>query len=138
MRMRSQPLFGSPQVYPMTVEVQSAEKKAQSIATEVTGGPLFPRWVAVVAVVMLCVLLAVVIGILTAPDPAEVAATQTSQAATQSMSFTMTAVYGGSDSDSDGLTNAIELQIGTDPNQPGFGQRPVERRGRIRDLRQPA
>jgi uncharacterized membrane protein len=118
MRMRRQPLFGSPATYPMTVEVQSAEKKAQSIATQVRGGPLFRRWVAVAGIIALLVILAVGIALLVAPSPEEIAATQTSQAATQSMSLTATAIYGGADSDSDGLSNAIELQIGTDPNYP--------------------
>jgi Tol biopolymer transport system component/uncharacterized membrane protein len=118
MRMRRQPLFGSPETYPLNVEVQSAEKKAQSIAAQVRGGPLFPRWVAVACIIALLVVLVVGIGLIVAPSPEEIAATQTSQAATQSMSMTQTAVFGGADSDSDGLSNSIELQIGTDPNNP--------------------
>lgn len=118
LQMRRQPLFGSPETYPLNVEVQSAEKKAQSIAAQVRGGPLFPRWVAVAAIIILLVVLLVGIGLIVAPSPEEIAATQTSQAATQSMSMTQTAVYGGADSDADGLSNAIELQIGTDPNNP--------------------
>jgi uncharacterized membrane protein len=118
MRLRHQPLFGSSSTYPMTVEVQSAEKKAQSIAAQVTGGPLFPRWVAVAGIIVLLAILVAGIAILTAPSPEEVAATQTSQAATQYMSMTATAIYGSADSDADGLSNAIELQIGTDPNNP--------------------
>jgi hypothetical protein len=118
MRLRNRPIFGNPRIYPLTVEVQSAEKKAQSISTQVTGGPLFPRWMAVAAVIVLCIFLAVLIGFLTAPDPAEVAATQTSAAATKYVGMTQTAIFGGTDSDYDGLSNSLELQIGTDPNNP--------------------
>jgi Tol biopolymer transport system component/uncharacterized membrane protein len=118
MRLRSQPLFGSPRIYPMNVEIESAEKKTQSIATQVGGGPLFPRWLAVLAIVMTCAFLAIGIAYLTAPDPAEVAATQTSAATTQIISQTQTALYGGMDNDMDGLTNAVEAGIGTDPNNP--------------------
>jgi len=118
MRLRSRPLFGSACIYPMTVEIQSADKKAQTIATQVTGGPLFPRWVAVAVIIVLLAILVAGIAILTAPSPAEVAATQTSQAATQYMSLTQTVAYGGADSDADGLSNSIEQQIGTDPNNP--------------------
>ncbi len=118
MRLRSQPLFGTPRIYPLNVEVQSAEKKSQSIATQVGGGPLFPRWLAAVAIVVLIACLAIVIGILTAPDPAEVAATQTSAAATRIIGQTQTAIYAGVDSDLDGLPNVVENEIGTDPFNP--------------------
>ncbi len=118
MRLRSQPLFGTPRIYPLNVEVQSAEKKSQSIATQVGGGPLFPRWLAAVAIVVLFACLAIVIGILTAPDPAEVAATQTSAAATRIIGQTQTAIYAGVDSDLDGLPNVVENEIGTDPFNP--------------------
>ena len=118
MRLRRQPLFGTPQVFPLNVEVQSAEKKNQSIATQVAGGPLFPRWLAVIAIVVLLVFLLIGIGILTAPDPAEVAATQTSVAATKNMSMTATAIWSAVDSDLDGLSNGLEIQIGSDPYNP--------------------
>jgi uncharacterized membrane protein len=118
MRLRRQPLFGSPETHPITVEIQSAEKKTQSIEAQVRAGPLFPRWVAVAGIIALVIILAVGIALLVAPSPEEIAATRTSQAATQSMGLTATAVYEGADSDADGLSNAIELQIGTDPNNP--------------------
>jgi len=118
MHLRSQPLFGSPRVYPLNIEVQSAEKKVQSIAAQVSGGPLFPRWVALASIVLFFVCLAVLIGITLAPDPAAVAATQTSVAATNNMSMTATARWGAMDSDGDGLSNALEVQIGTDPYNP--------------------
>jgi Tol biopolymer transport system component len=118
MRLRSRPLFGSARIYPMTVEIQSADRKAESIATQVTGGPLFPRWVAWLVIVVMVFLLALVIGILIAPSPAEVAATQTAQAATLYIGQTQTVMYGAADSDNDGLSNSMELQIGTNPDSP--------------------
>jgi len=109
-RLRSQPFIGNEKTYPFSVAVFPAEDNQP---VELPGGlveaGLIPVWLAsatLIGILLLCALLAIpLVGV------------QNEMAITQTAAFiqTQTLMPGGGDSDSDGISNSQETQIGTDP-----------------------
>lgn len=130
---RSQRVFGGGGVYPFEVEVVSRAGGRQTLTGEAQAGSIIPSWAMYGLIFLLtfaCVL--AMIAMITnqgrlfggsSPTPVagfEAQATQTAVAAqtlVAATSIAETAVVIG-DADDDGLTDAQEAQIGTDPNNP--------------------
>jgi Tol biopolymer transport system component len=125
-RPRSYPFLGGETVYPFTVSVGSTENITQTQQGDVLGKALIPLWVLpVVAIIALSTLCMFAFTISRIRGRAA-SATQTAQytgsliaAATQTAAFNQTqaAAIGQEDADGDGLTNAREIELGTDPTK---------------------
>jgi len=123
---RSYRLFGGELAYPFTARVQSTGNTAQTLQGELTGKALVPIWILpLVAILLISVLCLFTFSGARKLDQAA-SATQTAQyfisqvaAATQTASFNQTqaVLIGQEDTDGDGLTNAREIEIGTDPTK---------------------
>ncbi len=111
-RLRSRPIVGNEKIYPFTVKVLSSENKTIELPGQVSEKGFFPTWLVstfVIGVLILCVVLLFPLG-----------GIRSSARATQTAAFeqTQAALSGGDDADGDGLTNAEEAKIGTDPFNP--------------------
>ncbi|MFT3894480.1 MAG: DUF5050 domain-containing protein [Anaerolineales bacterium] len=109
-RLRSQPFIGNEKTYPFTVAVFPTEdNKAVELPGGFTAAGLIPVWLAgatLIGMLLLCALLAIpLVGV------------QNELAITQTAAYvqTQTLMPGGGNSDGDGIPNAQETQIGTDP-----------------------
>ena len=137
-RPRSRPWFVSAN-YPFSANVQSAEQKVQNLRGELTSNALIPFWIIPVVFVLCIAMLCIAMffyyfqsqsGIGNAAKTAEyeetsialiAAATQTAAAqlsATPTILVTIDITPGDVDTDSDGLPDSYEIEIGTDPNNP--------------------
>jgi hypothetical protein len=139
MRERSRPLFGGGAILPFTITVESAEKKVQKLDGQATTSALVPTW-AIIILLVACGFLFIAsyfafrYPAIAAGQQTALAATQTNSLATQTAEFatqqvlgatqtisanqTQAAAAGLQDSDGDGLTNAQEAALGTNPNDP--------------------
>jgi predicted Ser/Thr protein kinase len=111
---RQRRLIGGDQTHPITVQVANAAGVAQTHNGEVVSRGLIPIWLPPLAMVLCLALFAAAIifipPMVVRPTQTQVAmlATQTAAAATQ---------WALADSDNDGLPNAEEIKLGTDPNK---------------------
>lgn len=126
-RLRNRKWFGGLSIYPFTVVVQSGEGEAQTHTGELAEKGLVSVWLLPV-IALLCLSLVCLGGFLWNRSQNQVASatlTITAQTA-QVAAITQTAIYnqtaaaqqGQEDTDGDGLTNAQEQALGTDPNSP--------------------
>ena len=123
---RSYPFMGGGTAYPFTVAVQSTENTTQTQQGEILGKALIPVWVLPVLAIMLISVLCLGAFSISRVRGQAASATQTAQytnaliaAATQTAAFNQTqaAAIGQEDTDGDGLINAREIEIGTDPTK---------------------
>lgn len=110
-RLRSRPIVGDEKTYPFSVQVLSAENVSQELAGEVSEKGFIPPWLPVILVMgslVLCLLLLI-----------PIASARQTASATQTAAFAQTQValpgFGQADTDSDGLMNSDEINLGTDP-----------------------
>jgi Tol biopolymer transport system component len=114
-RLKSRPIIGDEKTYPFTAKVLSTENVSSELQGDTSENGLIPPWLATTLAIgslVLCLLLLFPFD-----------ATQAVISATQTASFEQTQVAlatlsGQQDSDGDGLTNAQEAEIGTDPLNP--------------------
>jgi hypothetical protein len=120
------PWFGGENTYPFTTRISSTSRESKTLNGEVVAKGLIPVWL--LPVFLLLCLVVVCVGIIfvysNRTSDAEIA-TQTAAfletaALTQTIAANQTqaAIAGQQDSDGDGLTDAEEMQLGTDPNNP--------------------
>lgn len=114
-RLKSRPLIGDEKTYPFTARVVSTENVFLELQGDTSENGLIPPWLAAtlaIGFLVLCLLFLIPFD-----------GTQAALRATQTASFEQTQVAlatlsGQQDSDGDGLTNAEEAGIGTDPFKP--------------------
>ena len=125
-RPRSYPFLGGDTIYPFTVAVQSTENTTQTQQGDVLGKALIPLWVLPVLAIILISTLCLGAFLISRVRGQASSATQTAQyagsliaAATQTAAFNQTqaVAIGQEDTDGDGLVNAREIEIGTDPTK---------------------
>lgn len=111
-RLKSRPIVGNEKTYPFIVKVLSAENMSVELQAEANEKGFIPPWLAATLVIgslVLCLLLLMIpYNIQEAASATQTAYFEQALAATQALS-------GQQDSDGDGLTNAEEIKIGTDP-----------------------
>jgi Tol biopolymer transport system component len=109
-QLRSRPLLGGETSYPYTVTVTSSEGRIQDLPGRLLESALLPVWVPVVGIVAafgFCLLLMLFSF---RNLPSSTTATQTAV-----FSLTQTALAAGPDADGDGLSDAQEGTLGTNP-----------------------
>ena len=112
-KLKSRPMIGDEKTYPFTAKILSAENVSLELQGDTSENGLLHPWLATTLAIgslVLCLLLFLV----------PLNRTQAAISATQTASFQLTqvalaALSGQQDSDDDGLTNAEEAEIGTDP-----------------------
>jgi len=110
--------IGGQQIHPYTAQVTSEAGAVQAQSGNVVSHALIPPWVPPV-VIMLCLLLVAAASLLFMNRAnALKQATQTQLAMNLAATAAAETVIAQSDSDNDGLTNAEEIALGTDPNNP--------------------
>ena len=123
---RTYPFIGGQTVYPFTVRVQSTEKVEQTHEGDMAFKALIPLWVVAVLAILVISSLCILSFAGLRMQGQAASSTQTAQnvgsliaAATQTASFNQTqaATIGQEDTDGDGLTNAREIELGTDPTK---------------------
>jgi hypothetical protein len=110
-RLRSRPFVGGEASYPYTVSTTSSEGRVQDLSGRLLEAALLPVWLPVVGIVAafgFCLLL-LLFSFRNLPSSAT--ATQTAV-----FNLTQTALAAGPDADSDGLSDAQESTLGTDPH----------------------
>ena len=111
-RLRSRPIIGNEQTYPLIVNIRSTGNETAELTGQVSATGWIPFWVVPVGVgafLVLCLLLLIPLRGL----PTSARATQTA-----AYNQTQAALSGQADSDGDGLTNDREAALGTDPLLP--------------------
>ncbi len=109
------PFFGEEIFYPFRSQVKSTEGEAQVLNGETVSKGLIPLWVIPVVLVLCLAFACVSVLFFYSRDRRQV-----NVSATQTISANQTAAaaIGQQDSDGDGLTDAKEIEIGTDPFNP--------------------
>ena len=108
---RSRPLFGKPQQLPFTVQATTAGGGGRAVQGQLNVAPRFPAWFAPI--------LGALILLLCIGGAAAANAILGERDATPTPDLTATALaFNESDPDGDGLSNAREMEQGTDPNNP--------------------
>lgn len=113
------PWFGGEEVYPYGAQVKNTAGETETLTGEAISSGLIPVWLLPVVLVLclgiICVSVILFRSLTTSQEGAS--ATQT---AVYSLSATQTAMaaIGLQDSDGDGLSDAKEIEIGTDPFNP--------------------
>jgi Tol biopolymer transport system component len=120
------PWFGEGKTFPFTTRINSSSHEMKTLYGEATAKGLIPVWV--LPVLLLLCLSVVCVGIIfaysnrttEAESATQTAAFMETAALTQTIAANQTqaAIAGQQDTDGDGLTDAEEMQIGTDPNNP--------------------
>jgi len=118
-RLRSRPLIGNEQTYPFTVKVLSTGNIAAELPAETNDKGYAPPWTIaalLIGAAVLCLLLLIPLSNM----QAAASATQTASVLQTQTTFNQTQVVvaGGDDTDGDGLSNADEIKLGTDPLKP--------------------
>ena len=114
-RLKSRPIIGDEKTYPFTAKVLSAENVSLELQGDTNESGLIPSWLATTLAIgslVLCLLFLIPFD-----------GTQAAINATQTASFDQTQVAletlsAQQDSDGDGLNNAQEAEIATDPMKP--------------------
>lgn len=107
---RKRPLLGAKQMLPFEMQVKTADTPRQTLTGQLTVTPRIPAWLPPALAVLLAVLCVAAIGLFTFYRNENANATATAVAA-------LTATASGDD-DGDGISNAQELSMGLDPNNP--------------------
>ncbi|MFZ0545306.1 MAG: protein kinase [Candidatus Promineifilaceae bacterium] len=146
-KAKERPLIGSTRTVPFEVHVRPANGQQQTMAGQLDVGPVLPRWLIPLALILMIVLCLTTGGLLTFFNNQNTRATETAQAVTAefiaaqtteevlagiaaqeteeafqatSAAATATAEQAAllGDNDSDGLTNSKEAELLTDPDNP--------------------
>jgi Tol biopolymer transport system component len=115
-RLKSRPLIGDEKTYPFTARVLSAENMLLELQGDTSENGLIHPWLATslaIGFLVLCLFF-----FLAPFDSMQAAANATQTASFQQTQVALATLSGQQDSDGDGLTNAEEAKIGTDPFNP--------------------
>jgi hypothetical protein len=110
-RLRSRPLVGGEASYPYTITVSSAEGRVQDLPGRLLETALMPAWLPVLGIVAVFGFCLLFMLFSFRNIPSSATATQTA-----AFNQTQAALAGGLDTDGDGLTDAQEAPLGTNPN----------------------
>jgi hypothetical protein len=109
-KLRSRPLVGGEASYPFTATVTSTEGRVQELPARILATGLMPVWLPFVlggGLLLLCLML-LLFSFQNFP-------TSTTATQTAAVNQTQTALASGPDADGDGLTDAQEASLGTNP-----------------------
>ncbi len=115
-RLKSRPMIGDEKTYPFTAKILSAENVSLELQGHTSENGLLPPWLATTLAIGSLVLCLLLFLIPLNGTQAAISATQT--ASIQQTQVALATLSGQQDSDGDGLTNAQEAEIGTDPLKP--------------------